>query len=123
MIKSGTIYPDGRVSLDGYVPNKTRLVAINSHLMVIHHPGQNWSDNGGRHYGPANYSVETIESLERGNEEGTWRFRIAPLTPSISFPTLPSSAVPDAMLDLRLYGDRYVEAIQKRISENRKARN
>jgi hypothetical protein len=92
MRKSGTIYEDGSISLDGYAAEKRRLLALTDHLMAYHCPGGYWSDNGGRHYGPATVEVGTLEDLRAGNKKGTWRFTLKLFGPSLSFHPQPSEA-------------------------------
>ena len=113
---TGTIYPDGRISLDGCVPQKWRLLAINGSLLVYHSPGSAWYDNSGRNYGPASIEVKEIEDLRRGNEPGTWRFRLKRLGAGIHFHSTPKTACLGAVHDLEVHGDRLAEAIRRKQS-------
>ncbi len=82
---TGTIYADGRITLDGFTPEDTRLIGITRTMIAIHHPGGRWWDNGGEHYGPAHISVHELESLTRGNKARTYRFCIKRGGSGVSF--------------------------------------
>lgn len=112
---SATIYPDGRMLLDGFVPEKWRLLAISSSQIVIHSPGGHWWDNGGRHYGEARIEVYEMISIERGNEEGTWRVRFkSSRTSGISFHPTPKRACLEAVHELVHRGDKLIEEVKRR---------
>lgn len=104
MFDWGTIYADGSAKFDGFVPNKWRIMAINSNFIVIHSPGANWSDNGGQHYGAADISVKEVERLMPGNEPGTWRVKLKRMGKGITFHPTPSSAVKDVAAILQYEG-------------------
>lgn len=112
MYDTATIYPDGSIRIDGFVPNKWRLMALSSRFAVIHSPGQNWSDNGGQHYGQASIEVKEIRRLTRGNEPGTWRLEFKRMGMAISFHPQPGAASRDVATMLAQEGDRLVERIE-----------
>lgn len=113
MYDTATIFADGSMRIDGFVPNKWRLLAINGTFAVFHSPGQNWSDNGGQHYGPASIEVKEIEALMPGNEPGTWRLKFKRLGRGISFHPQPTHACKDAMNELSYRGDQLMAWIAK----------
>ena len=115
MFDSGTIYADGRMHIDGYEDAGWRLLAINGKLCVIHRPGGNWSDNGGRHYGVADITVREIKTLRRGNEPGTWRVHFVRMGASINFHPTPKVACREAMQELADRGDALVEHFSKKV--------
>lgn len=112
-MRSGTIYPDGRIVLHGFSPEKTRLVFISDRWIGIHHPGGSWSDNGGRHYGEACIDIYPLERLQRGNEEGTWLFE-AGWRGGLSFHPVISRATKKAVGALLDDGDRFIERMAER---------
>lgn len=112
---TATIFPDGSLRLDGYVPQKWRLLAISDKKIVIHSPGGHWWDNGGRHYGEARIEVYDLIGLARGNEEGTWRAEFTGAqTGGISFHPTPKRACLEAVAELVHRGDKLVEHIGRR---------
>lgn len=117
MYDTATIYPDGSLRIDGYVPNKWRLMGLNERFAVIHSPGQNWSDNGGQHYGSASIEVKEIRRLTRGNAPGTWRLEFVRLGLSISFHPQPGATSKDVAAMLEYQGDELAERIAKRLEE------
>lgn len=114
MYETATIYPDGSIRIDGYVPNKWRVMAINDRIIVIHSPGQNWSDNGGQHYGSAHIEIKEIQKLSRGNAPGTWRLEFKRMGLGLSFHPQPGSAVKDIAAMLADRGDQLCERIAER---------
>ena len=90
-------------------------LAINGKLCVIHRPGGNWSDNGGRHYGAADITVREIKTLRRGNEPGTWRVHFVRMGASINFHPTPKVACREAMQELADRGDALVEHFSKKV--------
>lgn len=112
MYDTATIYPDGSIRIDGFVPNKWRLMALTSRLAVIHSPGQNWSDNGGQHYGQASIEVKEIRRLTRGNAPGTWRLEFKRIGMDVSFHPQPGSAVKDVVAMLADHGDELAARIE-----------
>ena len=87
-------------------------------FLIFHIPGQNWSDNGGQHYGAASIHVVEIIELRRGNVEGQWRFRTKRLGRSAQFHPTPSEACRNAVVVLADRGDD----LAKRIEEAQKDR-
>lgn len=114
MYTTGTIRPDGSVSLDGFVPMKWRLLALTPHYIVIHSPGGTWWDNGGAHYGRASIEVQRIARLTPGNEEGSWRFEVERGAPTASFHPTPARAVEDVIFKLRRDRERIARQIEER---------
>lgn len=113
MQTTGTIYADGSILLDGYVPMKWRLLALTENFLVYHSPGGHWSDNGGRRYGPASVEVETLKDLRPGNQEGTWRFALANRGPKVSFHPTPSEAVRQVVNKLPERAPRIIKALRE----------
>ena len=97
MSGTGTIKADGRVKLDGYVPEDTRLVGISRRLIAIKHPGGRWWDNGGEHYTSAWIEIKELEDLARANEPGEYRFRCKKMGLTLSFHPTPKTAQREAM--------------------------
>jgi hypothetical protein len=117
MHTTGTIYPDGRIQYHGYTPMKSRLLAINETLIVIHHPGGSYWDNGGEHYVNARIEVCGLAELRPGNAEGTWHFRLGGARGAAFHPT-PAEAVKNAMWTLKEAGQKIVADIEKRNKES-----
>lgn len=114
MYESGTIFPDGRISFDGLVPNKWRLLKLTKDFLVFHSPGQNWSDNGGQHYGSASIHVVEVVELRRGNKEGCWRFRTKRMGPSAQFHPTPAEACRNAAAELTDRGEDLMKWIDEK---------
>ena len=110
---SGTIKPDGSVTMHGCVPTKTRLVAISAHMIAIHHPGGTYWDNGGEHYVRSWVQVAELDDLRRSNEPDTWVFEIKHTGPGLSYHPTIKHAVNEAVDRLVLNGDRWVQLIEK----------
>lgn len=110
---SGTINPDGSVVMHGCVPTKTRLVAINARLIAIHHPGGSYWDNGGENYVSAWVEVKELEDLRRGNEPGTWVFRLKRTGHGLSYHPTVKKAAENAARRLKNDGDALVQRIEK----------
>lgn len=116
MYESGTIYADGRIRFDGLVPNKWRLLKLTKDFLIFHSPGQNWSDNGGQHYGAASMHVVEIMELKPGNAEGTWRFRAKRLGRHAQWHPQPAEACRNAAAELADRGEdiaRWIDEVQK----------
>lgn len=113
MYESGTIYADGRIRFDGLVPNKWRLLKLTKDFLIFHSPGQNWSDNGGQHYGAASIHVVEIVELRHGNNEGCWRFRTKRLGRQAQWHPTPSEACRNASAELELRGDDLIAWIDE----------
>lgn len=112
---SGTIYEDGRVVLHGCTPEKTRLVAITSTMIAIHHPSGTYWDNGGENYVRSWIEVEELEELKPGNEPGSWVFRTKRMSPyTMSFHPVVSRAAEDAMFKLERDGARISQHLHKK---------
>lgn len=118
MYESGTIAPDGKISFDGLVPNKWRLLALTRDHLIFHAPGQKWSDNGGQHYGAATIEVVEIVELRRDNREGYWRFRTKRMGHRASFHPTPSEACRNAAAMLLDRGDDLARRIEEKQREN-----
>lgn len=96
---SGTIYADGSVRIHGTVPTKTRIVAISRSHIAIHHPGGSYWDNSGQNYVSAWIEVLPLVELKRGNEAGTFIYRVE-RRGAIRFHPTPKVAVRAAMAEL-----------------------
>lgn len=118
MQRTGTIYSDGRILFDGFVPMNWRLLYLSDRLLVHHAPGGTWYDNGGRHYGGASIEIDEIEDLRLGNEPGTWRFtlKMGAIDGSVraSFHPTPKTACFTAADELERHGAEIAERIRKR---------
>jgi len=119
MYESGTIYPDGRIRFDGLVPNKWRLLELTKDFLIFHSPGQNWSDNGGQHYGAASVHVGEIEELRGGNYEGCCQFKTKRRGRSAQWHPQPSEACRNAVAMLSHRGDDLAKWIEEQQRENK----
>lgn len=113
MRTTGIIRADGSIQYHGYTPMNSRLLSISDQLIVIHHGGGSYSDNGGRHYVNARVEVRTIKRLKAGNTEGSWEFELTPGR-GASWHATPKEAVREAMSLLRDRGDRIAREIEER---------
>lgn len=111
---SATIYADGRMSLDGCVPNDWRVMGINANFIVYHSPGSSWSANGFKSYGPASIEVREVEDLRPGNEPGTWRVKMKRLGRSIHFHPTPKVAAHAVSRELPHDAPRIMGTLAKR---------
>ena len=115
-----TIYPDGSMLMDGFVPMKWRLLHLTDTHAVIHSPGGSWWDNGGKHYGEASVDVKEIEELRPGNAPGTWRLKFKRLSKSnLSFHPTPKEATRRTAYALEHDGEAIAARIAKRAAEAR----
>lgn len=111
-----TIFPDGSMKMDGFVPLNWRLLQITKTHAVVHSPGSHWSDNGGRHYGESSIEVKEIVELRRGNAPGTWRLKFKRLSQTnLSFHPTVKEATKRAARLLECKGDE----LARKIEENR----
>lgn len=116
-----TIYPDGSMLMDGFVPMKWRLLLLTDTYAVVHSPGGCWWDNGGKHYGEASIDVKEIEELRRGNEEGTWRLKFKRLSRgNMTYHPTAKEATRRMAYELATSGDRLAAKIAERNPETRR---
>lgn len=94
---TGTIYPDGRVKLDGCEPEATVLVGITRSVIAIKHPGGAYWTNGGKNYATARIAVSSLDSLKKCSD-GTYRFQFD--DPLVWFHPTPIKAQAAAVQDL-----------------------
>lgn len=117
MYDDATIYSDGSIRIDGFVPNKWRLLSLTASHAVIHSPGQNWSDNGGRHYGEATIEVREIKELRPGNGPGEWRLKFKRMGNHFDFHPSPKEACRRVAHKLATEGEALAERIAERNAE------
>jgi len=108
----GTIYPDGRVQYYGYEKMESRVLDVRNGFITIHHAGGRYWDNGGEHYVAAHVEVMELAYLRRGNEPGTWNFRLGQKRIADFHPT-PKEAVRLAMNRLENHGEKMGESLDQ----------
>lgn len=113
MQTTGIIRADGSIQYHGYTPMNSRLLAITDELIVIHHGGGRYWDNGGEHYVSASIEIKTLRFLKPGNAEGTWEFGMKSGRGARWHPT-PKEAARQVMHDLN---DGLGEKIKRKIEE------